>query len=469
MRLVPRSLRQPRRDPDPRPLRRRRPRPDRHPHRAATTSPGTSTRASAIAFLRDYGIPSIARLLDRTGEFEDHGIKRYDDTLVFQEEAVADGVDSDAVPRRAPPAEPDPRPLRHPQRRVPVRAGHHARRPGALDRALRLAPPRPGRAGRAHPVHHPVRRADGDQGTARDLRRLPRAAHLLRARAVRARPGQHAGHRGDDPDRPGDRAVVPQARLPPGHDRADGRAAAPGARHGARSRAGWSRRSTWGCGCARGLLRFAPPRASAVRAHAPDVPRRLPARARSARRRCSTSSTAGPARRSAPLPDRPSIYEQEHEDFRATARAFLEREVVPHHEQWEQDGQVEPRGLAQGRRGGAALLRRRRGVRRRRGQGLPLQRGAHRGDHPGRRQRARLPGPQRRDRPLHQPPGDRRAEAALAARPGQRRADLGDRDDRARRRVGPPGHPDHARSTRATTTSSTAPRRSSATASCPTW
>ena len=38
--------------------------------------------------------------------------------------------------------------------------------------------------------------------------------------------------------------------------------------------------------------------------------------------------------------ERPSIYEQEHEDFRATARAFLEREVVPHHEQWEKDGQV---------------------------------------------------------------------------------------------------------------------------------
>ncbi|MBC9733715.1 acyl-CoA dehydrogenase family protein [Nocardioides marmotae] len=40
------------------------------------------------------------------------------------------------------------------------------------------------------------------------------------------------------------------------------------------------------------------------------------------------------------MPERPSIYEQEHEDFRASARAFLEREVVPHHEQWEKDGQV---------------------------------------------------------------------------------------------------------------------------------
>ncbi|WP_182524451.1 acyl-CoA dehydrogenase family protein [Nocardioides dongkuii] len=41
------------------------------------------------------------------------------------------------------------------------------------------------------------------------------------------------------------------------------------------------------------------------------------------------------------MPDRPTILEQEHEDFRRTARAFLEREVVPHHEQWEKDGQVD--------------------------------------------------------------------------------------------------------------------------------
>ena len=36
-----------------------------------------------------------------------------------------------------------------------------------------------------------------------------------------------------------------------------------------------------------------------------------------------------------------STYEQEHEDFRATVRSFLEREVVPFHEQWERDGQVD--------------------------------------------------------------------------------------------------------------------------------
>ena len=37
---------------------------------------------------------------------------------------------------------------------------------------------------------------------------------------------------------------------------------------------------------------------------------------------------------------RPSILETEHEDFRATVRAFLDREVVPHHAQWEADGIV---------------------------------------------------------------------------------------------------------------------------------
>ncbi|WP_408898383.1 acyl-CoA dehydrogenase family protein [Nocardioides sp. R1-1] len=41
------------------------------------------------------------------------------------------------------------------------------------------------------------------------------------------------------------------------------------------------------------------------------------------------------------MPERPSIYETEHEDFRATARTFLEREVVPHHEQWEKDGLID--------------------------------------------------------------------------------------------------------------------------------
>ncbi len=41
------------------------------------------------------------------------------------------------------------------------------------------------------------------------------------------------------------------------------------------------------------------------------------------------------------MPERPTILEQEHEDFRAIARAFFEREVTPFHEQWERDGIVD--------------------------------------------------------------------------------------------------------------------------------
>jgi len=40
------------------------------------------------------------------------------------------------------------------------------------------------------------------------------------------------------------------------------------------------------------------------------------------------------------MTERPTILEQEHEDFRQSVRAFLEKEVVPHHAQWEEDGQV---------------------------------------------------------------------------------------------------------------------------------
>jgi hypothetical protein len=65
--------------------------------------PWDYVQGTGIAFLRDYGVPSIARLLDRTGEFEHHGIKRYDDTLLIGEEATVEGIDSprahDAVRR----------------------------------------------------------------------------------------------------------------------------------------------------------------------------------------------------------------------------------------------------------------------------------------------------------------------------------------------------------------------------------
>ncbi|CUR61001.1 conserved hypothetical protein [metagenome] len=56
--------------------------------------PWDYSQGTGIAFMRDYGIPSIADLLDRTREFADHGVKRYDDTILIGDEATLDGIDS---------------------------------------------------------------------------------------------------------------------------------------------------------------------------------------------------------------------------------------------------------------------------------------------------------------------------------------------------------------------------------------
>ncbi|MGW0337420.1 oxygenase MpaB family protein [Streptomyces sp. NPDC003011] len=50
---------------------------------------------TSIAFLRDYGVPRISRLLDRTQEFERAGQKRYDDTVLITYEMVRAGMDSE--------------------------------------------------------------------------------------------------------------------------------------------------------------------------------------------------------------------------------------------------------------------------------------------------------------------------------------------------------------------------------------
>ncbi len=52
-------------------------------------------QGTGIAFMRDYGVPSISRLLHQTGEFEKSGMKRYDDTLLIGEESTIDGIDSE--------------------------------------------------------------------------------------------------------------------------------------------------------------------------------------------------------------------------------------------------------------------------------------------------------------------------------------------------------------------------------------
>ena len=56
--------------------------------------PWEYVQGTSIAFLRDYGVPSISALLDRTGEFEHHGQKRYDDTILIGYEATVDTLES---------------------------------------------------------------------------------------------------------------------------------------------------------------------------------------------------------------------------------------------------------------------------------------------------------------------------------------------------------------------------------------
>lgn len=65
--------------------------------------PWDYAQGTGIAFMRDYGVPSISRLLHHTAEFEQHGMKRYDDTILIGHESTIDGIDSarghDAVRR----------------------------------------------------------------------------------------------------------------------------------------------------------------------------------------------------------------------------------------------------------------------------------------------------------------------------------------------------------------------------------
>jgi hypothetical protein len=57
--------------------------------------PWDFVQGTSIAFLRDYGVPSISALLHRTGEFEHHGLKRYDDTILIGDEYTDGGIDSE--------------------------------------------------------------------------------------------------------------------------------------------------------------------------------------------------------------------------------------------------------------------------------------------------------------------------------------------------------------------------------------
>ena len=95
-----------------------------------TSSPGTTTRARASPSCATTASPRSPPCSTAPASSSDDGVKRYDDTLLVAEEAEHRGHRLRARPRRPAPAQPHPRPLRHPERRVPLRPRHHHRRPG---------------------------------------------------------------------------------------------------------------------------------------------------------------------------------------------------------------------------------------------------------------------------------------------------------------------------------------------------
>ena len=61
--------------------------------------PWDTTRSLELALLRTFAVPSVAELLDRTGEFGRAAQKRYDDTDLILSTIVEAGYDSDAGKR----------------------------------------------------------------------------------------------------------------------------------------------------------------------------------------------------------------------------------------------------------------------------------------------------------------------------------------------------------------------------------
>src|SRR5438094_1574845 len=57
--------------------------------------PFDTTRALEFALFRTFSVPSIAALLDKTGEFQHRAQKRYDDTDIIVSELMERGYDSE--------------------------------------------------------------------------------------------------------------------------------------------------------------------------------------------------------------------------------------------------------------------------------------------------------------------------------------------------------------------------------------
>ena len=126
--------------------------------------PWDTTRSLELALFRTFAVPSIAALLDTTGEFGRAPQKRYDDTDLILSTIVEAGYDSEAGKRGDPAHEPDPRALRDLERRLPLRAVLVRLRADPLERAFRLAPADRDREAGDVRVLAGGRPADGDPG-----------------------------------------------------------------------------------------------------------------------------------------------------------------------------------------------------------------------------------------------------------------------------------------------------------------
>ncbi len=147
-------------------------------------------------------MPSIARVLDHSGEFEHHGVKRYDDTLLIGDESTIEGIDS---------------PRSHAAvRRLNQIHGHYdipndefqfvlattIVGPVRWIEAYGWRPLDPKEVAALAKVTTRFGELMGIQGLPSTYDGYLELLHLLRARAVRVRPGQPPGDRGVDPDRP---------------------------------------------------------------------------------------------------------------------------------------------------------------------------------------------------------------------------------------------------------------------------
>ena len=137
-----------------------------------------------------------------------------------------------------------------------------------------------------------------------------------------------------------------------------------------------------------------------------------------------------------------TLFSAEHEMFRESVRRFMERELAPHHEEWEEKGEV-PRWAWKkaGEQGFlcVAIPEEWGGVGADRRYSIILMEEQARLNLTGTRLRTAFRYRGALYRPLRHP----RAEACLAAQDGVRRCHCGDCHDRAGRRLGPAGDPHH--------------------------